>query len=169
MHSELIIHATGVAALAINLRGLAQKSDRSLQKSGAWSSALWALNSTLLGAHSAAAMCLLSVGRQATAASIDRQASRAKALVCTAFLLATVIVSILTWNGPASASTTAASLLATWAMFYLAGARLRAALAVVAVLWIHHGIVYAAWWQLASTLLSLSMATFGAWRTRDTW
>jgi hypothetical protein len=169
MSSEIIIHATGVAALAMNLRGLAHKSDRSLQKSNAWSSALWALNSILLDAHSAAAMNLLSVGRQATAVTVEGRAARVKALVCAVFLLVTVLMGAITWNGLATVSTTAASLLATWAMFYLRGARLRAALALVAVLWIYNGVVYEAWWQLVSTMLSLSMATYGAWRTRDTW
>ena len=166
---ELIINATGVAALAMNLRGLAQKSDHSLQTSSAWSSALWALNSFLLGANSAAAMNVLSVGRQATAATFGAEAARLKALACAAFLAVAAIMALVTWNGLTTASTAAASMLATSAMFYLRGARLRVALAAVAVLWIYNGIVYEAWWQLVSTLLSLAMAVFGAWRTRDTW
>jgi hypothetical protein len=169
MSLELFINATGVAALAVNLRGLAQKSDRSLQNSSAWSSALWALNSFLLGAHSAAAMNMLSVGRQATAASVDSQAARVRAIACTAFLAIAAIMALVTWNGATTACTASASMLATWAMFYLRGARLRVALAVVAVLWIYNGLAYEAWWQLISTLLSLAMAMFGAWRTRDTW
>ncbi len=169
MSSDLIINATGVAALAMNLRGLAQDSDNSLRKSSAWSSALWALNSFLLGAHSAAAMNVLSVGRQATAASVGTHAARLRALACVCFMAVAVIAALVTWNGLATASTTAASMLATGAMFYLRGARLRVALAVVAALWIYNGIVYEAWWQLISTLLSLVMAMFGAWRTRETW
>jgi len=169
MPSEFIINATGVAALAINLRGLAQKSDYSLQKANAWSSALWALNSFLMGAHSAAAMNMLSVGRQATAASVETRAAKIRALVCAAFLAIAAVMAWVTWNGLSTACAASASMLATWAMFYLRGARLRVALALVAALWIYNGVVYEAWWQLISTLMSLGMAMFGAWRTRDTW
>jgi hypothetical protein len=169
MSLELIINATGVAALALNLRGLAQKSDHSLRKSSAWSSALWALNSFLMGAHSAAAMNMLSVGRQATAASVESRAFRVRAVVCAIFLAIAAVLALVTWNGATTACTASASMLATWAMFYLRGARLRVALAVVAALWTYNGLVYEAWWQLISTLMSLAMAMFGAWRTRDTW
>jgi|KBSMisStaDraftv2_1062788.scaffolds.fasta_scaffold96117_3 hypothetical protein len=169
MPSEFIINVTGVAALAMNLRGLVQKSDHSLQKSSAWSSALWALNSFLLGAHSAAAMNVVSVGRQAAAASVDASEAKLRALACAAFLAVTGILATFTWNGLTTASTAAASMLATTAMFYLRGARLRVALAAVAALWIYNGIFYEAWWQLTSTFLSLAMAMFGAWRTRHTW
>jgi hypothetical protein len=114
-------------------------------------------------------MNMLSVGRQATAASVESRASKVRAIACGAFLAIAAVMALLTWNGAATACTASASMLATWAMFYLRGARLRVALAVVAVLWIYNGLVYEAWWQLISTLLSLAMAMFGAWRTRDTW
>jgi len=169
MQSSFFINATGVVALAVNLRGLVQKSDRSLRRANAWSAALWTINSFLMDAHSAAAMSALSVGRQITASSVDLRAWVIKAISCCAFMLVAALMAAFTWEGLASASTAAASMLATYAMFYLHGSRLRATLAAVAALWVYNGIVYEAWWQLASTMISLGTAMFGAWRTRASW
>jgi hypothetical protein len=167
MSSELIINATGLAALAMNLRGLAHKSDRKLRRNSAWSSALWALNSLLMGFPGTALINMVSVGRQAGAATVEGRAARVKALTCGVFLAIALLIGALTWRGSATACTTAASMLATYAMFYMRGARLRLALAFVAVLWIYNGIAYHAWWQLTSSVLSLGMAMYGAWRARE--
>jgi Bacterial inner membrane protein len=167
MSSEIIINATGLAALAMNLRGLAHKSDRKLRRNSAWSSALWALNSLLMGFPGTAAINMVSVGRQASAATVEGRAARVRAGTCAVFLLISFVIGVVTWRGVATACTTAASMLATYAMFYMSGTRLRLALALVASLWIFNGIAYRAWWQLTSSVLSLAMAMYGAWRARE--
>jgi len=46
--TPLLVHATGLAALAFNVSGLVRTSDRSLRHSTGWASALWAANNIKL-------------------------------------------------------------------------------------------------------------------------
>jgi hypothetical protein len=50
-----LAHAAGIAALALKVSGLLKPSERSMLKVSAWASALWSLNSLLIGAPMAAA------------------------------------------------------------------------------------------------------------------
>ena len=162
--TPLLVHATGLAALAFNVSGLVRTSDRSLRHSTGWASALWAANNLLMGAQSAAALSALSVGRQASASAVQGQSERMKLATCIAFLAATLGVGLLTWNGPATMFTTAGSMLATYAMFYMRGAVLRIAMVAVAALWMYNAWAYDSWWQMFGNAMNGGAATFGAWR-----
>ena len=162
--STLLIHATGFAALALNVGALMGRSDRSLRSTTGWASALWAVNNLLLGAQSAAALSLLSVGRQASAVAVHRHRARVRHIACAGFVLLTLVLGALTWNGVPTLFTSAGSLLATGAMFYLRGSWLRLAMIGVAALWMVNAWVYASWWQMLANLLTAGAAAYGAWR-----
>jgi len=163
--TPLLIHATGFAALALNVSGLVRTSDRSLRHSTGWASALWAANNLLMGANSAAALSALSVGRQASASAVQGRSDRTKLLCCLALLAATLAVGLFTWNGLASLFTMAGSMLATYAMFYTRGAVLRVAMVGVAALWMYNAWAYDSWWQMLGNAINGSAAAYGAWRS----
>jgi hypothetical protein len=77
------------------------------------------------------------------------------------------MASALTWNGWTTVCTAAGSLVATWAMFYLGGMRLRLAMVVVASLWMYNAWAYNAVWQMVANLASGSAALYGAWCARQ--
>ena len=162
--TSFLIHATGFAALALNVTGLVRSSDRSLRHSTGWASALWALNNLLMGAQSAAALSVLSVGRQASASVMQGRDALTRRLACGAFLLVTLVIGALTWNGAATLLTTAGSMLATYAMFYMRGAPLRIAMLGVASLWMYNAWFYDSWWQMFGNLATGGAAAYGAWR-----
>ncbi|MGH8797013.1 MAG: YgjV family protein [Caldimonas sp.] len=165
--TSLLIHATGFAALALNVTGLIRTSDRSLRNSTGWASALWAVNNLLIGAHSAAALSVLSVGRQASASVVQGRHARTQLLTCCTFLCVTFLVGVLTWNGAATLLTTTGSLLATYAMFYMRGALLRIAMLAVAALWMYNAWAYDSWWQMFGNLVTGGAAGYGAWRAKS--
>ncbi len=162
--SSLLIHATGFAALALNVTGLIRTSDRSLRNSSGWASALWALNNLLIGAQSAAALSVVSVGRQASASAVQGRNGRITLVACVSFLVVTFAVGAFTWNGVATLLTTAGSMLATYAMFYMRGALLRLAMLAVAALWMYNAWAYDSWWQMFGNLVTGGAAAYGAWR-----
>lgn len=162
--TSLLVHVTGLAALAFNISGLVRTSDKSLRNSTGWASALWAANNLLIGAQSAAALSVLSVGRQASASAVQGRSDRTKLVTCTAFLALTLAVGLLTWNGMATLFTTAGSMLTTYAMFYIRGAVLRIAMVGVAALWMNNAWAYDSWWQMFGKGLNGGAAAYGAWR-----
>jgi len=166
MLSHHLIDATGLAALSLNIAALLRPGDRSLLKIGSWASALWALNSLLIGSPTAAALSALGAGRQASALALQDRPGRLKAAAFVFFVGATLAVSALTWHGAYSLFPAAGSLIGTVAMFWLRGTRLRSAIVLVSALWLVNAIAYAAWWQIAANGLSGGAAAFGAWRGR---
>lgn len=162
--TPLLVHATGLAALAFNVSGLVGRSDRALRHSTGWASALWAANNLLMGAQSAAALSALSVGRQASASAVQGRSERTKLFSCIAFLAVTLAVGLLTWNGLASLFMTAGSMLATYAMFYMRGVALRVAMVGVAVLWMYNAWAYDSWWQMFGNTVNGGAAAYGAWQ-----
>ena len=162
--TPFLVNATGLAALAFNVTGLVRTSDRSLRHSTGWASALWAANNLLIGAQSAAALSALSVGRQASASAVQGRSDVTKLVSCATFLAVTLAVGVLTWNGRASLFTTAGSMLATYAMFYMRGAVLRVAMVGVAALWMYNAWAYDSWWQMFGNAVNGGAAAYGAWR-----
>ena len=77
MSNDLLIHATGLAALALNVVALVCTCERRLRVRSGIAGMAWALNNFLLGAHAAAALSVVSAGRTATsAATLHRAANR---------------------------------------------------------------------------------------------
>ncbi|WP_180129683.1 YgjV family protein [Rhodoferax sp. BLA1] len=163
-----LVDITGLAALSLNIAGLVRTSDRSLRHSTGWASALWAANNLLMGAQSAAALSALSVGRQVSASNAQGRSARTKLWSCLAFLLVTLLLGALTWNGVTTLFSMAGSMLATYAMFYMRGVALRLAMIGVASLWMYNAWAYDSWWQMLGNTLNGVAAAYGAWRAAKT-
>ena len=166
MTAAHFIHFTGVIALALNVFGLVGSSDKALRKSTGIASAIWAVNNFLLGAHTAAALSALSVGRQASAEAVQARSSRTRLLAFLAIVTITLVASALTFKGWTTVCTGAGSLVGTWAMFYLRGIGLRLAMVLVASLWMHNAVAYNSWWQMVANFACGGAALVGAWRAR---
>ena len=159
-----LVDVTGLAALSLNVAGLVRTSDRSLRHSTGWASALWAANNLLMGAQSAAVLSALSVGRQVSASNTQGSSEKTKRLCCGAFLLVTLLLGALTWNGVTTLFSMAGSMLATYAMFYMRGVALRLAMICVAGLWMYNAWAYDSWWQMLGNPLNGAAAAYGAGR-----
>lgn len=168
MNASHLIHITGLVALALTVFGLVGSNDRALRKTTGIASAIWAINNLLMGAHTAAALNAISIGRQASAEVVQSRSSRTRLLAFLFIVAISLIASSLTWEGWTSVYTAAGSLVGTWAMFYLRGAALRLAMVLVAVLWMYNAWAYNSWWQMVGIFASGSAALFGAWRARET-
>jgi hypothetical protein len=165
MLSELLfIHATGLCALALNTAALAHRCERMLRLQSGLSGLLWAINNLLLGAHTAAAMNLVSAGRTATSAVTLRATPRLRLAVFAGFAVLTLGVGIATWQGWPSSLIVAASLLSTVAVFHLRGQALRLAMLAVSLLWMVNAWQFDSWEQMLANLLTAAAALAGAWR-----
>ncbi len=164
MSNDLLIHATGLCALALNLVALVRTCERSLRMQSAVAGVIWALNNALLGAHTAAALSLLSAGRTATSASMLDSGERLRRALFAGFVLLALGVSAATWNGWPSALMTVASIVSTYAMFYLRGRPLRWSMLAVSALWMHNAWFHDSWEQMLANALTAAAALYGAWR-----
>src|SRR5262252_6419181 len=138
MPTELLIHATGICALALNVSALLRTCERALRIHSGLSGTIWALNNLLLGANTAAALSLVSAGRTATSAAVLRSDARLRFASFAGFSLLTLAVGFSTWDGWPSGLITTASMLSTFAMFYMNGRALRWILLTVSGLWMYH-------------------------------
>lgn len=165
MSSELLwIHATGVCALALNVAALVRTCEKSLRIQSGLAGVVWALNNLLLGAHTAAALSLVSAGRTATSAATLSARECVRRAVFAAFLALTLAIGALTWQGWPSALIVLASVLSTFAVFYLRGRALRWAMLQVSALWMYNAWLYDSWEQMVANLLTAAAALYGARR-----
>jgi len=165
MSSELLlIHASGVCALALNVLALVHPCERALRVQSGAAGVIWALNNLLLGAHTAAALSLVSAGRTATSAVTLGAHEGIRRTVFIAFLALTLLMGAVTWHGWPSALMVLASVLSTFAVFYLRGRTLRLAMLLVSALWMHNAWLYDSWEQMAANALTAAAALIGARR-----
>jgi hypothetical protein len=164
MATALLIHGTGLIALLLNIVALCRTRERSLRIQSSLSGVAWTANNLLLGANAAAALTLVSVSRTATSAVLLERSARWRAMGCGSFLLLTLAIGLSTWNGWPSALVTAASLMSTYAMFYMRGRPLRWVMIAVSLLWMHHAWTHDSWEQIAANIASIAAAFVGALR-----
>jgi hypothetical protein len=164
MATDLLIHASGLCALVLNVAALLRTCERSLRLQSGIAGLVWALNNFLLGAHTAAALSLLSAGRTASSAATLRCGQRLRFSVFAAFAGLTLVIGAVTWDGWPSVLLAIASLLSTFAMFYLRGRSLRWSMLLVSALWMHHAWSHGSWEQMAANLVTAAAALYGAWR-----
>ena len=164
MSTELLIHATGVCALALNVAALLRRCERALRFQSGLSGALWALNNLLLGAHTAAALSLVSAGRTATSAVTLGAAEPWRHAACGAFAALTLIASLCTWQGWSSALMLVASLLSTFAVFHLSAMPLRLTMLLVSALWMVNAWSVDSWEQMLANVVTAGAAVYGARR-----
>lgn len=164
MSNEVLIHATGLCALALNVLALLRTCEKSLRLQSGVAGIVWALNNLLLGAHTAAALSLVSAGRTATsAATLDSGAPRRR-LVFLGFAALTLGICAATWQGWPSIFIAVASVLSTYAMFYMRGRPLRWSMLVVSALWMYNAWSYESWEQMAANAVTAGAALYGVWR-----
>ena len=165
MSSELLIHATGVCALAINVIALVRTCEKSLRIQSGIAGVIWAFNNLLLGAHTAAALSLVSAGRTATSAVTLGAGARFRRSAVIGFVVLTFGIGAFTWHGWPSVFMIAASIMSTFAMFYLRGRRLRLSMLLVSALWMYNAWAYDSWEQMVANVVTAAAALYGAWRT----
>ena len=164
MSNELLIHATGLAALALNVLALLRTCERSLRMQSGLAGVVWALNNLLLGAHTAAALSLVSAGRTATSAATLQSGERLRRMAFLGFGALALAIGALTWHGWPSVLLIVASVLSTYAVFYLRGLQLRWSMIFVSALWMVNAWTYDSWEQMAANVVTAVAALYGAWR-----
>ena len=166
MPNELLIHATGLCALVLNVFALFRTCERSLRVQSGIAGIIWALNNSLLGAHTAAALSLVSAGRTATSATTLNSGTTLRRAVFMGFATLTLGISAATWHGWSSVFIVIASLLSTYAMFYMRGRSLRWSMIVVSGLWMHNAWTHDSWEQMVANAVTALAALYGAWRVK---
>jgi Bacterial inner membrane protein len=164
MPTDLLIHATGLSALVLNVVALIRTCEKKLRVQSSLAGVIWAFNNLLLGAHTAAALSLLSAGRTATSAATLQSGESLRRLIVLGFVLVTLVIGAVTWHGWSSVLLIVASLVSTYAMFYLRGRPLRWSMLAVSVLWMYNACSYDSWEQMAANAASAAAALYGAWR-----
>jgi hypothetical protein len=163
MSNTLLIHATGLGALALNVIALVCTCERSLRLRSGIAGMVWALNNFLMGANVAAALSVLSASRTATSA-VTLGAARARAIAFGTFVALTLAIGVLTWGGWASLLMLVASLMSTYAVFHLTGRSLRWVMLAVSALWMFNAWSYGSWEQMAANVISAGASLYGACR-----
>jgi len=159
-------HVTGMAALGLSINGLVNRNDQTLRRASSAAAVLWAVNNLLLGATSAAALSALSATRTTTADFVRCSAEHVRLWACTAFILVALTASALTWQGWPTMLTATASVIVSFAVFYLSGARLRFAMLLGAVLWSYNAWLVHSPEQIMGNSLGIAAAMYGVWKTR---
>ncbi len=151
--------------MLLNVVALVRTCERSLRVHSGLAGLAWAFNNLLLGAHAAAALSLVSAGRTASSAATLGAGARRRRWIFSSFAVLTVLVSAMTWHGWPSILLLAASLISTYAMFYMQGPGLRCAMLLVSGLWMYHAWSHASWEQMIANALTAFAALYGACRT----
>jgi len=164
LSNALLIHATGLAALALNVVALVCTCERRLRWRSGAAGVAWALNNFLLGANVAAALSVVGAGRVATSAVTLGGRRRARRLAFAGFCALTLLVGAATWGGWESALIVGASLMSTYAVFHLTGPALRWVMLAVSAMWMVNAWSVGSWEQIAANLLSAAASLWGACR-----
>ena len=165
MANDFLIHLTGVCALVLNVLAIVRTCERRLRLQSGMAGLVWALNNLLLDAHSAAALSLVSAGRNASSATTLQSNETRRRLAFVVFTVLTVLVCALTWQGWLSLFLVTASLLSTYSMFYMRGPALRWVMLLVSMLWMINAWSYGSWEQVAANVATAGAALYAAWRT----
>lgn len=164
MDNEFLIHLTGMCALVLNVLAIVKTCERRLRLESGIAGLVWALNNLLLGAHSAAALSLVSAGRTASSAATLQSGEARRRLAFVGFAALTLLVAALTWQGWLSVFLVTASLLSTYSMFYMQGPALRWVMLLVSMLWMINAWSYGSWEQVAANAATAAAALYAAWR-----
>ena len=164
MSTELLVHGTGLVALVLNVLALLRRCERRLRLESSLAGLGWALNNLLLGAHTAAALSVVSASRTATAGFALNAPAAQRRRACLGFMALSLGVGLVTSSNWLSLLVVLASLLSTYAMFYLRGRSLRWILVLVSLLWMHSAWSNDSSEQIAANLLGAAAALWGACR-----
>jgi hypothetical protein len=163
MSNSLLIHVSGLIALALNVVALVCTCERSLRLRSGIAGMIWALNNFLMGANVAAALSVVGAGRVATSA-VTLGERRSRRIGFAIFAALTLAVGLWTWGGWTSLLMVVASLLSTYAVFHLTGRSLRWVMLAVSALWMFNAWSYGSWEQMAANVISAAASLYGACR-----
>ena len=167
MGISLVTHATGIAALGLNVRALVVRSDRELNRTSGLSALLWALNNLALGSHAAAALSVVAAGRQVSTSYVERFGPGIRRCSGLLSVAISAIAGALTWEGWPTVPTTAATMLVSYAVFNSTGVRLRLIMLASALAWMYNAWALDSWEQIVANALTAGAALIGAWRVRS--
>ena len=159
-------HATGGVALALTVSGLVHASDQALRWRTGLAAVLWACHNAAIGAETAAAVNLLTVVRQGASMVLHKPRARTRPVLCGTFIALAVVLAVLTWEGVPTVAVLLASMLTSYAMFYLRGHRLRTAMFVVSALWLCNALIHQSVEQVLSIAATATASGYGAWRLK---
>ena len=162
--SDVLVHATGLSALVINIVAAGRACERSFRLQSGMAGVAWALNNLLLGSPVAAALSLVSAGRTATSAIVMERSALLRLAVFIGFAGITLGVSAAGWDGWSSLVLLVASMLSTYGMFYMNGRPLRWCMLTVSLLWMQHALAHESWEQVAANAMTGMAAAYGAVR-----
>jgi hypothetical protein len=166
LHLDLV-DVTGSLGLAINAYSLTRNSDNALRALIGVGFVVWSLNNWLLGAYSAAALCLVAATRQGVAVLVARKDPGIYRHVWFGVFMAAVVGSSLaTWKGWGTAYACLSSTLSTIAMFYLAGPHLRLTVAAAYALWALTTWYAGSTWGVVANLMLTSTAFYAFLKLR---
>ena len=163
----IFVHVTGLAALSLSLGSALQRCDRKLHRGNFLAGVFWALNSLLLGATTTAALSCVSAARTGTAGLVRGGDDRIRMVACALFASLSLATAAITWQGWPTLLPAAASVLVTYAAFFLTGRHLRLALLVSALLWMQSVLSIHSPEQIVGNVLAVVAAAAGVWRTRQ--
>jgi hypothetical protein len=148
----------------INVLAMRCRCERSLRVQSGIAGLAWALNNLLLGSPTAAALSLVSAGRTATSAVVLDSGKLLRFGVFMGFARLTLGISAASWDGWSSAMLIVASMLSSYATFYMNGRPLRWCMQAVSLLWMHHAFSHESWEQVAANAVTGVAALYGAAR-----
>lgn len=163
--TTLAMHLTGLGGLMFQIMGTVGLSDRYLLQSNGVAALLWGINNLMLGALSAAAMCVLNAFRQVLAIGVAERSTKSKWYAFGGFTILACLLTGTLWGGLASFITLFATVLAAYAMIFLDGAALRIVMGLVPSLWMFHATHYTAYWQIIGNSIAICAAFIGARRS----
>ena len=162
--SMLLEHGSGALALALNVYGYLNPDDRRLRLVATTGAGLMSTHNALIGAYTAASLHLLFLCRNLLSMRLVNTRSTFKLGLCGGFMVATLGLAWLTWQGPISLALALGSCAVTYAFFYLAGAPLRWVIGCNILIWMANAVVFGSVWQFASGALGAWAAFTGGWR-----
>ena len=165
MIPPFVVHATGIAAIALSVTGAIRRCEHGLRRQGFASGMLWACNYALQGATTGAALSVISAARTGTSSLVHGRDDRIRTFLSALFCAIAVAIAALTWHGWTTLLPVASSVLMSYALFFLSGRKLRWALLVAALLWMETVWSLRTPEPIISNSLGIAAAALGVWRT----
>lgn len=166
--AELVTPASlfGGIALASSIAWPQLRNRKAILRVQVLGSLLFAVHYLLLGAATAAAMCVVgALQGVALVVLVDR---RKRVGVVGASLLVSGLVTALTWSGLTSALSQTGQAMSAMGRLQIDPQRLRLWFLASVVFWCSHNLLVGSAFGLASDMLSLTSLLLGLWRNRST-
>jgi membrane-associated HD superfamily phosphohydrolase len=161
--ASLFVHATGIAALSLSVTSSIHRCDHRLRRQSVLAGILWAVNYFLLGATLGAALSCVSAVRTSTASMVHKKHRRIRIWACALFVSISLITAVVNWQDWTTLLPIAASILTTYAVFFLSGTLLRFSILLAALLWTQNALSLHSPEQILCNFLGIA-ATVGLWR-----